>query len=287
MKKKVMKQIIKRQREQIENLTKALAAMSMLNKKSNTMNIPIGAVPYINGTRLDPRLNNKRLTPPGLVGSIKEAEKENGQYQEIPRDIDESSMYPSRMRTFELKPSKETQNLFKNDAKTFSFRTINSSEPDGFVKKIYPKMSNDPSGDRDKDNAITRLEDDDFVYMENWNDLLADLQDADFPVEDELSYAELSSRLVNMVPISKLVLARATMDNGDALNATIWLIETLRFMDRECSDSNRCIGRDITVDPIRSMLVTAFKTASGDVIEIMRRALDEYDDSHNMSKEEN
>ena len=140
-------------------------------------------------------------------------------------------------------------------------------------------MSNTPSGDHDKDNALLRLEDDDYVYMEDWSDLLADMQEVGLPVDDDASFAELSTTLSTMSPVSKLVLARATMDKGNALDATIWIIEALRFMDRECSDGNQRADHDITINPVRDMLLTAFKTASYDTIEIMRKALEEHDNT--------
>lgn len=328
MKKKVMKQIIRRQREQIENLTKALALMSELNKKRNVLDIPARVVPYVNGTRLDPILN-KRTTSPGLANSIRETEKENQEFVDIPisvygdpsfypdgmktfssravkadakhgdtlggaaklyaetkterkeavvKDIDESSMYPSRMKSFNMKPSKEAQTFFNAFEDIMTPSSGTSQQPDSFVKKIYPKMSSAPSGDYDKDNALLRLEDDDYVYMESWTDLLADMQEVGLPVDD-ISYGDLSTKLSTMNPVSKLVLARATMDKGDALDATIWIIEALRFMDRECSDGNQRADHDITINPVHDMLFTAFKTASYDTIEIMRKALEEHDNT--------
>ena len=191
-------------------------------------------------------------------------------------------MYPSRMKSFNMKPSKEVQTFF-NAFKDVITPSNGTSQPDSFVKKIYPKMSSAPSGDYDKDNALLRLEDDDYVYMESWTDLLADMQEVGLPVDD-MSYADLSTTLSTMNPVSKLVLARATMDKGDALDATIWIIEALRFMDRECSDGNQRADHDITINPVHDMLLTAFKTASYDTIEIMRKALEEHD---NTAEEEN
>ncbi len=334
MKKKVMKQIIKRQRETIENLTKALASMSELNKKRNALDIPARVVPYVNGTRLD-SIPNKRITPPGLANSIREAEKENREFVNIPnsvygdpsfypdgmktfssrtvktdskpddtlggaanlyaetnagrkraviKDIDESSMYPSRMKSFDVKPSNKAQAFFSAYKDMVALSSTTPPQPASFVKKIYPKMSNAPSGDYDKDNALLRLEDDDYVYMESWADLLADMQEVGLPVDDDISYGDLSTTLSTMNPVGKLVLARATMDKGNALDATIWIIEALRFMDRECSDGNQCADHDITINPVHDMLFTAFKTASYDTIEIMRKALEEHD---NTAEEEN
>lgn len=326
MKKKVMKQVIKRQREQIENLTKALASMSELNKKRNVLDIPARVVPYVNGTRLD-QIPNKRITPPGLANSIREAEKENQEFVDIPNNVyGDSSFYPDGMKTFsfrtvktdskldntlggaadlyvetkaerkkavvkntddssmKMRQSKEAQAFFNAFKDVTTPSSTTPPQPASFVKKIYPKMSNAPSGDYDKDNALLRLEDDDYVYMENWADLLADMQEAGLPVDEDMSFEELSTTLSTMSPVSELVLARATMDKGNALDATIWIIEALRFMDRECSDDNHRADRDITINPVHDMLLTAFKTASYDTIEIMREALEEYD---NMTKEEN
>lgn len=292
MKKKVMKQVIKRQREQIENLTKALAAMTTIARRRN-------AAPMFPESIKEAAMGNDNVGPlifhpvapvpdhSDILGGATELHTtmtKSRSKRDVLKDTDDSSMYPSRMRSFDLKPSKAMQDFFIPVKGTKTSSSNTPQQPDSFVKKIYPKMINTPSGDHDKDNALLRLEDDDYVYMEDWSDLLADMQEVGLPVDDDASFAELSTTLSIMSPVSKLVLARATMDKGNALDATIWIIEALRFMDRECSDGNQRADHDITINPVHDMLLTAFKTASYDTIEIMRKALEEYD---NMTKEEN
>lgn len=292
MKKKVMKQVIKRQREQIENLTKALAAMTTIARGRN-------AAPMFPESIKEAAMGNDDVGPlifhpvapvpdhSDILGGATELHAtmtKSRSKRDALKDTDDSSMYPSRMRSFDLDPSKAMQDFFIPVKGTKTSSNATPQQPDSFVKKIYPKMSNTPSGDHDKDNALLRLEDDDYVYMEDWSDLLADMQEVGLPVDDDASFAELSTTLSTMSPVSKLVLARATMDKGNALDATIWIIEALRFMDRECSDGNQRADHDITINPVHDMLLTAFKTASYDTIEIMRKALEEYD---NMTKEEN
>lgn len=295
MKKKVMKQVIKRQREQIENLTKALAAMTTIARRRDVVSELAGSIRKAN-TENDDYDGSKRfkfhpIAPVpdhsnvlGGAANLHVTTTKDRSKETVLKDTDDSSMYPSRMRSFDLNPSKAMQDVFIPIEPVKAHSDVTSPQPASFVKKIYPKMSNAPSGDYDKDNALLRLEDDDYVYMENWADLLADMQEAGLPVDEDMSFAELSTTLSTMSPVSELVLARATMDKGNALDATIWIIEALRFMDRECSDDNHRADRDITINPVHDMLLTAFKTASYDTIEIMREALEEYD---NMTKEEN
>lgn len=290
MKKKVMKQVIKRQREQIENLTKILARMTMIARERNTPSEFAKSVKTAdmgiggrNGTRafdlhpIAPAPDHSNIL--GGAAKLHVTITKDRSKEPVLKDIDDSSMYPSRMKSFDLKPNKAMQDVFipVKGAKTSS--NVTPPQPDSFVKKIYPKMSNAPSGDYDKDNALRHLEDDDYVYRESWADLLEDMQDVGLPVDDDISYADLSTTLSTMNPVSKLVLARATMDRGNALDATIWIIEALRFMDRECSDGNQRADRDITINPVHDMLLTAFKTASYDTIEIMRKALEEHDNT--------
>lgn len=290
MKKKVMKQVIKRQREQIENLTKILARMTMIARERSAA--PMFAESIRKAAMGEDSAKSFKLHPivPApdhsniLGGAAKRyAEAKAGRKETVLKDIDDSSMYPSRMKSFDLKPNKAMQDVFIPVKGTKASSSATPQQPDSFVKKIYPKISNTPSGDHDKDNALLRLEDDDYVYMEDWSDLLADMQEVGLPVDDDASFAELSTTLSIMSPVSKLVLARATMDKGNALDATIWIIEALRFMDRECSDGNQRADHDITINPVHDMLLTAFKTASYDTIEIMRKALEEYD---NITEEE-
>ena len=295
MKKKVMKQVIKRQREQIENLTKALAAMTTIARGRNTPSEFAKSVKTadmgIGGRNGAKAFDFQPIAPVpdhstilGGASKLHVTITKDRSNENVLKDIDDPSMYPSRMKSFDLKPSERARNVVNSFKITETFSGVTTPpQPDSFVKKIYPKMSNTPSGDHDKDNALLRLEDDDYVYMEDWSDLLADMQEVGLPVDDDASFAELSTTLSTMSPVSKLVLARATMDKGNALDATIWIIEALRFMDRECSDDNRRADHDITINPVHDMLLTAFKTASHDTIEIMRKALEEYD---NMTEEE-
>lgn len=295
MKKKVMKQVIKRQREQIENLTKVLAAMTTIARRRDVVSELAGSIRKAN-TENDDYDGSKRfkfhpIAPvpdhSNILGGATELHAtmtKSRSKETVLKDIDNSSMYPSRMKSFDLKPNKAMQDVFIPVEGTKTSSSVTPPQPDSFVKKMYPKMSNTPSGDYDKNNTLLRPEDVDYVYMENWADLLVYMQEARLPVDEDMSFAELSTTISNMSPVSKLVLARATMDKGNALDATIWIIEALRFMDRECSDGNQRADHDITINPVRDMLLTAFKTASYDTIEIMRKALEEHD---NTAEEEN
>ena len=333
MKKKVMKRVIKRQREQIENLTKALAAMSTLNKKSSAVDIPVRTIPYINGTRLDPRLN-KRLTPPGLADSIKEAEKENREFVDIPnsvygdpsfypdgmktfsfrtvkadskhddvldgtakmyvdtkaerkdaivKDIDETSMYPSRMKSFDIAPSKGTQDFFK---KLTSAKKKEGDDTPSTIKSICPDMKSPKSGGETFIDARRRLDDDTYVYEADWKELLDTLSKADLPVIGIEWYRDLAVKCQSMSDVSALVLARAVIDKSSMVRATIWLIEAIRFLNENCSDG-KCDYGNVKDEPVHEMLVTAFNTASDDIRSIMIESLEEYDESYEKSKEEN
>lgn len=294
MKKKVMKQVIKRQREQIENLTKALAAMTTIARRRDVVSELAGSIRKANmknddydGSRpfrlhpIAPAPDHSNVL--NGAANLHVTITKNRSKETVLKDTDDSSMYPSRMKSFDLKPSKAMQDVFIPIKPVKAHSDVTSPQPDSFVKKIYPKMGNTPSGDYDKNNTLLRPEDVDYVCMKNWADLLVYMREAELPVDEDMSFAELSTTISTMSPVTKLVLARATMDKGNALDATIWLMEALRFMDRECSDGNQRADHDITINPVRDMLLTAFKTASYDTIEIMRKALEEHD---NTAKEE-
>lgn len=341
MRKKVMKQVIKRQRVQIENLTKALAAMSTLNKKSSTTEIPVRTVPYINGTRLDPRLNT-RLTPPGLADSIKEAEKENREFVEVPasvygdpslypdemktfgfrtvkadskhddvldgaarmyveakaerkgailKDIDDTSMYPSRMKSFDMKPSKESQDFFKkltSAKKETSSSKAQTDETTSVVKSIYPKINEDRDGDYHRDLAKDCLDNDDYVYRCDWRDLLDTAERANLPITlTGDACARRAARLQSGSDLDALIMARAVIEKSSAIRATIWLIEAMRFLNEQCSDGKYEYG-SVNDEPAHGMLVSAFKTASSDLRQIITEAaLDKYNEADKESKEEN
>lgn len=291
MKKKVMKQVIKRQREQIENLTKILARMTMIARGRSAAPMFAESIKKANMGNDDVKSFEFRPIAPApdhpdiLDGAAKlhvTITKDRNK-ETVSKDIDDSSMHPSRMKSFDLKPNEAMRDFFIPVKGTKASSSTTSPQPDSFVKKIYPKMSNAPSRDYDKGNTLLRPEDVDYVHMENWADLLVYMQEAGLPVDKDMSFAELSTTLDTMNLVSKLVLARATMDKGGALDATIWLMEALRFIDRECSDGNQRADHDLTINPVHDMLLTAFKTASRDTIEIMRKALEECD---NTTKEE-
>ena len=326
MKKKVMKQVIKRQREQIENLTKALAAMSTLNKKSSTTEIPVRTVPYVNGTRLDPRLNT-RTTPPGLADSIKEAHEENREFVEVPASVyGDPSLYPDGMKTFsfrtvkadskhddvldgaaqmyaatkaerkaaivdqsQMKPSEEAQGFFDKfqEYQKDVAGDKNSTEPtSGTMKSICPDMKSPRSGGEAYIDARKYLDNDAYVYEVSWQELLDTTRDADLPVLGIEWYSDLAIKCQSMSDVSALILARAVIDKSSMIRATIWLIEAIRFLNENCSDP-KCYYGNVKDEPVHEMLATAFKTASSDLRQIIAEAaLDKYNEAKE-SKEEN
>ena len=184
MKKKVMKQVIKRQREQIENLTKALAQMTTIARRRN-------ATPMFGESIKKAVMGNDDVMPLkfhpiapapdhsdilGGAAKLHVTITKDRSNENVLKDIDDSSMYPSRMKSFDLKPNKAMQDVFIPIKGTKTSSSATSQQPDSFVKKIYPKMSNTPSGDYGKDNTLLRLEDVDYVHMKNWADLLVYMQ---------------------------------------------------------------------------------------------------------------
>ena len=328
MKKKVMKQVIKRQREQIENLTRVLASMSKLNEKSSTIDIPIRTVPYINGTRLDPKLN-KRITPPGLADSIKEAEKENREFVEIPNSVyGDPSLYPDGMKTFSfrtvkanskhddvldgaarmyaetkaarkaalvdqshMKPSEEARGFFDKFQSTMkepSGGDKQAEKSSSVVKSIYPKINEDRDGDYHRDLAKDCLDNDNYVYRADWNDLFDTVRRAHLPTEiDGNTCARRAVYFQSGSDLDALIKARAVIEKSSMIRATIWLIEAIRFLNEQCSDGKYEYGK-VTDEPVHGMLVTAFKTASSDLRHIIAEAaLDKYNEAGKESKEEN
>ena len=120
MKKKVMKQVIKRQREQIENLTKILARMTMIARERSAAPMFAESIRKANMGNDDVKSFEFRPIAPApdhsdiLGGAAKPhvTITKDRNKETVSKDIDDSSMHPSRMKSFDLKPNEAMRDFF-------------------------------------------------------------------------------------------------------------------------------------------------------------------------------